>query len=454
MLTLKGGNLVLKRLVSVMMASLPLFALFASSVHAGSYPGVNGRIGYGINYPDGTIESVLPDGSSPKKIANAPASSFHWSPDGRKIVFGHITPDGNTISTQNIDGTSVQQIYSADDSNQSASWSPNGSKILFTRTSNGDYVQSTMNTDGTGIADVSPDYAISGNWSPDGNKIVYLSYDGLTQVYTMNSDGTNPQKLTSSSFFVWDPVWSPDGTKIAYRARDTGGVFQIFTMNADGSSQTQLTHSADHNYQMTWSPDGTKIAFLRQPSYIDIYTINVDGSDETKIVSNAPGANSIDWQPLTIAPNSETPNPTIKVDTNGKTTINIPSLYSDAYDGIDTASVAITSAPSNGTTTVDESGVVTYTQDGFAKTNIASKVFASLFPVGVAHAQSSTDSFSYRVCSLTSASLCSTGTVTVNLTSAPSSASLADTGQSVSLFTLIATSLLAAALVIAKKQRV
>ena len=453
MLTVIGGNFVLKRVAVTVL----LFAFFvvvgARSASAGSFPGLNGRIGYENGYPTGAIDSVLPDGSSPKTLLAGPVSGFHFSADGKKVVFDNTGVSVNTISSQNLDGSNLRQLYSSDSDGANApTFSPDGSKVLFTRTVGGTYVLTVMNADGTNLVNITSAYSILANWSPDGSKIVFLGWNGQSDVYTVNADGTNLQQLTGSDYYDWDPTWSPDGTKIAYRTVNGSGIFQIFIMNADGTNKVQLTNSADHNYSMAWSPDGTKIAFVRQASANDIYVVNADGSNETKIVSGVENINNIDWQPLTTAPSSDTPNPDIAAGSDGTATVDIPSLYSDAYDGIDESSVTVTSTPSSGTTSVDENGVITYRQDGFAKTKSASKVLAALFPVGAAHAQGGSDSFTYKVCSLSNASLCATGTVTVTLASATSGAGLADTGQSTALFSLIGTTLVAAALLAIKRR--
>ena len=88
-------------------------------------------------------------------------------------------------------------------------------------------------------------------------------------IYTITPDGSFPLRLTDDVSQVhnfptydFDPTWSPDGSKIAFVSNREGG-FQIFSMNADGSNVQRLTNQPADNYQPAWSPDGTKIAFTR-----------------------------------------------------------------------------------------------------------------------------------------------------------------------------------------------
>jgi hypothetical protein len=146
--------------------------------------------------------------------------------------------------------------------------------------------------------------------------------------------------------------------------------------------------------------------------------MDADGTHVTE-VNNSSWAREVSWQPLTHRPSSSTPSPTVSL-TGGKATVNIAAMYTDTYEGIDKATVAVTAAPTAGTTTVDAAtGIITYS----AKTASAhpswwSKLSGAFFPAAYAGGPA-IDTFTYRVCSLASSSLCSTGTVTVNMLGAP-----------------------------------
>ena len=40
--------------------------------------------------------------------------------------------------------------------------------------------------------------------------------EGNFEIYVMDTDGKNPQRLTDNPAIDWDPSWSPDGKRIVF----------------------------------------------------------------------------------------------------------------------------------------------------------------------------------------------------------------------------------------------
>jgi TolB protein len=79
--------------------------------------------------------------------------------------------------------------------------------------------------------------------SPDGKKIVFSSQVSSVkegQIYVMNIDGSDLQRLTSSAALNNIPSWCPDGKRVVF-ASDRAGNEDVFIMAADGTDLKQLT---------------------------------------------------------------------------------------------------------------------------------------------------------------------------------------------------------------------
>jgi dipeptidyl aminopeptidase/acylaminoacyl peptidase len=99
--------------------------------------------------------------------------------------------------------------------------------------------------------------------SPDGKTIAFAAttYNmdenkGNTDIYLINSDGTNLRPLKNSLKNEKDPKFSPDGKRIAF-IRDS----LIWSCNYDGSDEKQLIDISSGVSGIVWSPDGSKILF-------------------------------------------------------------------------------------------------------------------------------------------------------------------------------------------------
>jgi TolB protein len=93
-------------------------------------------------------------------------------------------------------------------------------------------------------------------------RIAFQRLDGY--IYSVNPDGTGLRKLGRG----WGPAYSPSGTRIAFAFNG-----DIWTMNADGTNRQRVTSAPADDREPTWSPDGTKLAFASSRNTGGIYVL-------------------------------------------------------------------------------------------------------------------------------------------------------------------------------------
>ena len=73
------------------------------------------------------------------------------------------------------------------------------------------------------------------------------------EIYVMNADGSNLQRLTDNAGDDTDPDWSPDGRRIVFVSNRDGND-ELYLMNADGSDPRRLTYEKANDWQPAWRP--------------------------------------------------------------------------------------------------------------------------------------------------------------------------------------------------------
>ena len=103
--------------------------------------------------------------------------------------------------------------------------------------------------------------------SPDGKRIVFVitSFDlkngsSNSDIYLIDSDGSNMRQMTFCEKGDFSPRWSPDGSKLMFVSTRNEGS-QIWLLPTDMGEPQQLTHFSVGISDPVWSPNGKYIAF-------------------------------------------------------------------------------------------------------------------------------------------------------------------------------------------------
>lgn len=161
-----------------------------------------------------------------------------------------------------------------------------------------------MNSDGSELQRLTTTDVAEGHpaWSPDGSRLLFdADYDGddFAEIYSIALDGGDLTRLTFTAANDQFADWSPDGSRIAFSSDRNGG-WDIYVMDADGANPSPLTTSPDWELFPAWSPDGTQIAYnflVPRSRNTDLYVMNADGSDPIQLTDSPGFDENPTWSP-------------------------------------------------------------------------------------------------------------------------------------------------------------
>jgi TolB protein len=149
----------------------------------------------------------------------------------------------------------------------------------------------------------SRDLNLNPTWASDARGIAYSAYrrNGAPDIVLSLIQTGVLQNLTKGRFRdgAYLPAFSPDGRQIAFAAVAEGANAQdIFVMNADGSNWRRITTHPDSDTTPTWSPSGTQIAFTSdRTGKPQVYIMNVDGSGVRRLPLPDAEVDRATWAP-------------------------------------------------------------------------------------------------------------------------------------------------------------
>ncbi len=234
------------------------------------------------------------DGANQRQITHQGSISLspRISPDGSRLAFSSMTKSGWEILMYSMDLNRLVTFPKFGGTNLSPAWSPDGTKLAFSTSRFGDSEICTVDQSGGNLKRISaskgPD--VSPVWNrKTGAQIAWVSgRTGLPQIYTMEADGTNVQRLTDQGYAV-SPTWSPNGQFLALAwTRHYGpgapGAEDLYLMDVASKQWVQLTHDGGQNDFPTWSPDGRHIVFQSSRSGSEqIWSMLADGSNPKQL---------------------------------------------------------------------------------------------------------------------------------------------------------------------------
>ena len=221
------------------------------------------------------------------------AYSPRLSPNGQELAFMSQIGVHQKIRLLSLLTNKLLPFPSYKGLTMSPAWSPDGSKLAFAAKMGGQNLNIyTINANGTGLRRLTRSSGydnLSPVWNPkpppgsDGQIAFVSSRTGQPQIYTMNADGSNQQRIPLGGYAT-SPSWSPNGLVLAFAwVRNGGGedsgALDIYLWYFQDQKYVQLTHNGERNDFPSWAPDGRHIVFQSGASYHkQLFSVAADGS--------------------------------------------------------------------------------------------------------------------------------------------------------------------------------
>jgi TolB protein len=123
---------------------------------------------------------------------------------------------------------------------------------------------------------------------------------GFREIYVMDWDGANLEKITNHKSVTLSPSWSPDGTKVAYtafvqRTKTKTRNADMFIYELMGGKRWLVSYRQGLNSGANFAPDGKNLYLtLSQSGTPDIYRMSYDGTLGDRITNGPKGAMNVE----------------------------------------------------------------------------------------------------------------------------------------------------------------
>lgn len=208
-------------------------------------------------------------------------SSMSWSPDGKLIAFVGKYRNSDRIYFIDSETGRVRRKIDLDfDAIYRPTFSPDGAKIAFVGVSgsvSGIYTFEIKTGEVDALTTDALEY-LGFDWSPDGKRIAFTAMgigrvDSLLaitrvdpkhrfdrDIYILDVENGEMERITYCSSDDFSPSWSPDGKNLIF-VSDRKGSFDLYSYSFADSTTTQLTGVLGGIFSPTWSKEGDRIVF-------------------------------------------------------------------------------------------------------------------------------------------------------------------------------------------------
>lgn len=180
-------------------------------------------------------------GGTPRKIAENPASTATFSPDGKLLAFVRDTPDKmrRLMIANAEDGSGEREIYAVSDNHR----------------------------------------LIEPRWSPDGERFAFVASDVTEKgrvwgIYEIPAAGGDVKPILAPQIGkVYAPFWLRDGSGLLYNAEPNGSrQTQLWRVNYQSGEVSRLTNDVSSYEDASLSDDGKNIVIIQSEKTGDLWS--------------------------------------------------------------------------------------------------------------------------------------------------------------------------------------
>jgi Tol biopolymer transport system component len=210
------------------------------------------------------------------------------SPTGDRLAFTRLAHDEDIYRFE--PGRPVQPIARSPLFDGTPRFSPDGQRIAFCSLRSGDAMEIWVaNADGSSTQQLThgPDRFKEGaSWSPDGRRIAFSSAGDHAHIWTVDSQGGTPRRLTNDAGDQMDPSWSRDGEWI-YFSWSQPGDRNIWRVRVSNGSKERVTWGG--GFIASESIDGKTVYYISKPHDSPLLAQPLNGGPPSTLISCVAG---------------------------------------------------------------------------------------------------------------------------------------------------------------------
>lgn len=253
----------------------------------------------------GALYSIPTLGGTPRRILSTIDSKVTFSPDGQRIAYLRVEPDGSGASSLMVaraTGEDARALvtkrppeFFAPTFFAAASWSPDGKRIVapLRNTATHDARLASYDVEG-GTEALFPQayaYASFAQWLPDGSGIVvaarmpdtYTTGNG-GQLYLQPFPSGEVRRITSDLVEYRNASFTADGKSLLTVAFEASAFISLIPFGGSDERRIVTDRTAGAT-GLTWTPDGSRVYYVRNVrNQLQIWSSASDGTDAREAV--------------------------------------------------------------------------------------------------------------------------------------------------------------------------